>query len=29
VRLEGHVIFRHPADGKVSLVFLTFIVPAN
>lgn len=28
-RLDGHVIFRHPADGKVGLVFLTFIVPAN
>ncbi|KAG2130585.1 hypothetical protein BD769DRAFT_1297329, partial [Suillus cothurnatus] len=26
VCLEGHVIFRHPADGKVRLVFLTFII---
>jgi hypothetical protein len=29
VHSEGHVIFQHPADGKVRLVFLTFIVPAN
>jgi hypothetical protein len=28
-RLDGHIIFRHPAHGKVGLIFPTFIVPAN